>query len=178
MPCPTAPIFMTKAFLVPNLQALFIFMYIPYILNSMFCPWLRLSLCLWKSPILSNTCPKKEPHHHLQLPAHFFFSALSTHITQSYKYCLDSKKWAPDHSVTQYVNSSPSKGCPFPKTLGLGNCNNITKHVMLDGAGKEVAPEGTAGSSHSKLRDRPGKHLVASILYTHLIKFSQKSEPE
>lgn len=85
----------------------------------------------------------------------------------------------PDHFETKYINSAPSKGCLFPKTLGLGNrSNNITKHIMLDAAWREAAPGGTASSSHSRLQSGPGKHLVASILYTHLIKFSQKSEAE
>lgn len=52
------------------------------------------------------------------------------------------------------------------------------KHIILDGAGRAAAPEPTAKSSHSRLRDGPGKHLAASLLYTHLIKFSQKSEAE
>lgn len=47
---------------------------------------------------------------------------------------------------------------------------------MLTGADGEVAPEGTASSSHSRLWDEPGKDLVVSILYTYLIKFCQKTE--
>ena len=146
-----------------------------------------LTACLGFLNVFENPpfCPTHVPQSHttstttssslLSFAALFYLHTLLNHTNTAWT----ARSEPPDHSVTQYINSSASEECLFPKTLRLHNSsNNITKHITADGAGREVAPRGTASSSHSRLRDGPGKHLVASILYTHLIKFSQKSEAE
>ena len=115
MSCPTAPVFMSFLCLICRHYSAF-FICIP----------LQHHRGFFKCPVLFNTTSSSG--FQLSSAAPFYLHTLLNHTNTARAGRSEPRAAA----VTQHVNSSPSKGCLFPKTLRLGNSsNNITKHIML-----------------------------------------------
>ena len=109
-----------------------------------------LTACLGFLNVFENPpfCPTHVPQSHttstttsssqLSFAALFYLHTLLNHTNTAWT----ARSEPPDHSVTQYINSSASEECLFPKTLRLHNSsNNITKHIMLTEPGERWLQE-------------------------------------